>query len=87
MKTTKDERDDWATTDWCPDEEPCYAEEGTPHLGGITFCVNDVTTRLIDDVDDAAELVKALAACCIGHPHRPNELLDLAAAFLKEPKQ
>ncbi len=49
--------------------------------------MNDVTSRLIADVEDAAELVKALAAWCIGHPHRPNELLDLAAAFLKEPSE
>ncbi len=42
--------------------------------------------RLIADVDDAAGLVKALAFWCSDRDHRPNELLDLAAAFLKEPK-
>ncbi len=37
-------------------------------------------------LDDATALVKALAFWCSDRDHRPNELLDLAAAFLKEPK-
>ncbi len=42
---------------------------------------------LMADVEDAKGLVKALAFWCSDRDHRPNELLDLAAAFLKEPKQ
>ncbi len=49
--TTAEEREEWATTDWCPDEEPCYPDKDAPvWKDGITLCTNEVIRRLIADV-------------------------------------
>ncbi len=80
MKTNEKDRAEWL-------EE--FPERVTPYntipLGQILTYAD--ARDLIADVDDAAELVKALAAWCSDRDRRPNELLDLAAAFLKEPSE
>ncbi len=80
MKTAKEERE-WLSRNWTPSDttfRPWVASSTKAH---------GLVRDLIADVDDATALVKALAFWCSDRDHRPNELLDLAAAFLKEPKQ
>lgn len=80
--TNKEEREEWKSTDWCPDDQPCYGEPGAPvWRNNITLCANEVIDRLIADVvrleaesSDFAKNVLSLSASLGKKIERVSEL-------------